>query len=65
MARSAMGGKYVGSPVLSLVLATTFLVGFAVGYGVREFVSYRRRTAARRKAAKRHREEAKRLGFQK
>jgi hypothetical protein len=32
-------------------------------YAVREFISYRRRTAARRKAAKRHREEAKGLGF--
>jgi hypothetical protein len=48
---------------VSLVIGLTFLIGFAVGYGVREFISYRRRTAGRRKARKAHREEARRLGF--
>jgi hypothetical protein len=53
----------VSNQALSFVLGITLLAGIAVGYGVREFISYRRRTAARRKAAKRHRQEARRLGF--
>jgi len=53
----------VSNQALSLVLGITLLGGIAIGYAVRKFISYRRRTAARRKAAKRYREEARRLGF--
>jgi hypothetical protein len=53
----------VSNQAVFFVLGITLLAGVAVGYGVREFISYRRRTAARRKATKRRREEAKRLGF--
>jgi hypothetical protein len=53
----------VSNQAVFFVLGITLLAGVAVGYGVREFISYRRRTAARRKATKRRREQAKRLGF--
>jgi hypothetical protein len=45
------------------MVGAALIAGLSAGYGIREFISYRRRTAARRKAKKRRREEAKRLGF--
>jgi hypothetical protein len=40
------------STLLPLLLPT--LVGFAVGYGVRELISRRRRTAARKEFEQKH-----------